>query len=63
VDRFHLLKYGLAVILVFVGTKMLLADIRPIPIVVSLLFIGTVLVVSVVASLAIPPRHPPADVG
>jgi len=60
-DRFHLLKYGLAVILVFVGTKMLLSDIRPIPIGVSLVFIGATLVISVVASLLIPPKHAEAD--
>ncbi len=56
-DRFHLLKYGLAVILVFVGIKMLLSDIRPIPIGVSLAFIALTLVVSVAASLALPPKH------
>jgi tellurite resistance protein TerC len=59
-DRFHYLKYGLAVILVFVGTKMLLTDIRPIPIGFSLLFIGSVLVISVVVSLLRPP-HPVAE--
>lgn len=35
-DRFHLLKYGLAIILVFVGTKMLIMHWIKIPIVVSL---------------------------
>ena len=31
-DRFSLLKYGLALVLVFIGTKMLLIDIYPIPV-------------------------------
>jgi tellurite resistance protein TerC len=30
-DRFHLLPYGLAVILVFIGGKMLLVDVFKIP--------------------------------
>ena len=35
-DKFHLLNYGLAVILVFIGTKMCLIDIYKIPVGVSL---------------------------
>jgi tellurite resistance protein TerC len=35
-DKFHLLNYGLAVILVFIGTKMCLIDIYKIPVSVSL---------------------------
>ena len=35
-SRFHLLNYGLAVILVFIGTKMMLIDIFKIPVAVSL---------------------------
>jgi hypothetical protein len=34
--KFHLLSYGLAVILVFIGTKMLLIDVYKIPVLVSL---------------------------
>ncbi|GAA6142499.1 TerC family protein [Hydrogenophaga sp. 5NK40-0174] len=34
--RFHLLNYGLAVILVFIGTKMMLIDVFKIPVAVSL---------------------------
>lgn len=51
VDRFHLLKYGLALILTFVGAKMLLEKWVEIDIMVSLLVILGVLIVSVVASL------------
>jgi tellurite resistance protein TerC len=50
-DRFHLLKYGLAFILVFIGIKMLLLDVYKIPIGFALSVVGVVLVISVVGSL------------
>lgn len=56
--RFHYLHYGLAAVLVFVGTKMLLADFYKIPTLTSLLAIVGLLVVAVVASLLIPTRRP-----
>ena len=66
-DRFHLLKYGLSLILVFVGLKMLgeivpgfnqlLDDKGKFPIVWSLGIICGILAVSVVASLLVPPRR------
>jgi tellurite resistance protein TerC len=49
--RFVYLKYGLAAILVFVGTKMLIADIYAVPIWASLMIIAAVVTVSVFASL------------
>jgi tellurite resistance protein TerC len=49
-DRFHYLKVGLATILAFVGTKMLLVDVYAIPIAVSLGVIGAVLAGAIVAS-------------
>ncbi len=54
-DKFHLLKMGLSVILGFVGTKMLITffDIH-VPIGLSLGIIGGVLVVSIIASLIWP---------
>lgn len=54
-DKFHLLKLGLAVILGFVGTKMLITffDIH-VPIGLSLGIIGGVLVASMIASLLWP---------
>jgi len=54
IERFHLLKLGLAVILVFVGGKMLIVDIYKVPIALSLGFIGLVLAASVVGSLVFP---------
>ncbi len=50
-DRFHLLKYGLAMVLSFVGVKMLIAPWYHLPPAVSLAIILTTLAVSVVASL------------
>jgi tellurite resistance protein TerC len=49
-DRFHYLKVGLAVVLAFVGTKMLLADVYAMPIGWSLAAIGGVLAAAVGAS-------------
>ncbi len=51
---FYLLKYGLAAILVFVGLKMVLIDVIEVDIIYSLLFIFTVLTLSVVLSLLFP---------
>ncbi len=53
-DLFHFLKYGLAVVLAFVGVKMLIGDIYPVPIVLALGVIGGILAVSVLLSLLIP---------
>ena len=62
VERFHLLKYGLAVILVFVGLKMVwLNDLfgGKFPVQWSLGIIGAVLAIAVVASLLFPPGPEP----
>ncbi len=56
VDRFHLLKYGLAVILTFVGLKMLTEHWIQIDITMSLAIILGVLTISIVASLVWPAR-------
>jgi tellurite resistance protein TerC len=58
-SRFHYLDIGLAVILVFIGAKMLGADFYKIPNVVSLGVIAGVLVLSVVASLLKPVKRQP----
>ena len=50
-DRFELLKYGLAAILVFIGTKMLIVEWFKIPVLVSLSVVATILACSVFASL------------
>jgi tellurite resistance protein TerC len=56
VDRFHLLKYGLALILSFVGFKMLTERYIQIDIVLSLSIILGVLALSILASLVWPER-------
>ena len=53
---FHHLHYGLAVILVFVGVKMLLADIFAIPTGISLLVIVSMLALSILASIIWPKK-------
>lgn len=56
VHRFWLLTYGLAVVLVFVGMKMLLIDVYKIPIAWSLIFIAITITASVVLSFKIRPK-------
>jgi tellurite resistance protein TerC len=58
-DRFHLLGYGLALIVTLVGVKMMLMDLYKIPILVMLGTVGVVLVLSVVASLMVKPSAAP----
>ena len=50
-DRFVLLKYGLAVILLFIGAKMMLIDLFHIPIAISLGIVGLILLASMGLSL------------
>ena len=56
--KFHLLSYGLAVVLVFIGSKMLLIDIYKIPVVVSLGVVIAILAITMVWSLKTAPRIP-----
>lgn len=55
-DRFHFLKYGLAVVLVFIGAKMLAAHWIHLPVQLSLGVVGAILAVSMLLSLALPVR-------
>ncbi len=50
-DRFSLLKYGLAVVLMFIGIKMLLIDLFKIPVTVSLGVVAAIIATSIVLSL------------
>jgi tellurite resistance protein TerC len=75
VDRFHYLQQGLALVLAFVGSKMLLADVyhhfrgEEFPIVVSLIVVLSLIVGSVVLSLLRPkpavesPKEEPFEPG
>jgi tellurite resistance protein TerC len=56
-ERFHLLSYGLAIVLIFIGTKMLLMDIYKIPIVWSLVGTLAILAAAMTASLLIPAKR------
>jgi tellurite resistance protein TerC len=49
--KFHLLNYGLAVILVFIGTKMVLIDIYKIPVAVSLAVVVGILALTMLISM------------
>jgi tellurite resistance protein TerC len=54
IDKFHYLKIGLALVLLFVGGKMVIVDWYKVPILASLATIAGLLILSVVASLIWP---------
>ncbi|MBD8525738.1 TerC family protein [Pseudomarimonas arenosa] len=56
-ERFHLLAYGLALVLMFIGAKMLLMDYYKIPIAISLAVVAATIITSMVTSLLVPPKH------
>ena len=58
IDRFYLLKYGLALVLLFVGGKMIAAGVLHVPILLSLAVIAATLGASVAASMLFPRREP-----
>jgi len=62
-DRFHLLKYGIAFILVFIGIKMLLLNVYKIPVGFALSVVGIVLAISMLASLWITRKPKPVPAG
>jgi tellurite resistance protein TerC len=55
-SKFHLLSYGLAVVLVFIGTKMLLIDIYKIPVLVSLGVVISILAITMIWSVKTAPK-------
>ena len=56
-DRFHLLKYGLAIVLVFIGGKMLAVPWFHIPIQWSLSIVGAIILISVILSLTLSQKN------
>ena len=60
-SKFHLLNYGLAVVLVFIGTKMVLIDIYKIPVAVSLTVVVAILAVTMVLSVRSSGGAAPSD--
>ncbi|HHW4680432.1 MAG TPA: TerC family protein [Xylella taiwanensis] len=55
-DRFHLLPYGLAVILMFIGIKMVIIDLYKIPVLGSLGVVIAILAMTIALSLMHPPK-------
>ena len=55
-EVFHYLHYGLSIVLIFIGSKMLISDYYRIPTGVALAAVGGVLAISVLASLIIPKK-------
>ena len=60
-DRFHLLPYGLATVLMFIGAKMLLIDLYKIPIGLSLGIVAATIGATVALSLLRPPTQAPSS--
>lgn len=56
-DRFHLLKYGLAMVLTFIGAKMLIAPWYHVPTAASLAIVAILLLASISASLIATRKH------
>ncbi|MDP2851771.1 MAG: TerC family protein, partial [Gallionella sp.] len=56
-DRFHLLKYGLAMVLTFIGAKMLIAPWYHVPVAASLAIVAVLIGASVAASLIATRKH------
>ena len=64
VDKFRYLRYGLAIVLVFIGMKMLVTALGlDIPIWASLAFVALVLIGSVLLSLKFPPKDTEHGIG
>ncbi len=55
-DRFHLLRYGLAIVLSFIGVKLLILKFVHIPVAISLGVVFVVILGSVIASLMFPKK-------
>ncbi|SFC67038.1 TerC family protein [Pragia fontium] len=56
-ERFSMLKYGLAIILAFIGVKMLIVDFYHIPIAISLGTVGGILLITLVINAWVNYRH------
>lgn len=56
-ERFSMLKYGLAVILVFIGIKMLIVDFYHIPVAISLGVVGGILTVTLLINAWVNKQH------
>ena len=61
-ERFHLLKYGLALVLIYIGGKMLAMPWFHMPVQWSLSIVGSIILISVVLSLKFSGHRPPRRV-
>ncbi|MBW8462749.1 TerC family protein [Acidovorax sp.] len=61
-ERFHLLKYGLALVLIYIGGKMLAMPWFHMPVQWSLSIVGAIILISVVLSLKFSGHRPPRSV-
>ena len=57
-DRFHLLPYGLALVLVFIGAKMLLIDVYKLPVLLALAVVAVIIGSTIALSLLRPAPAP-----
>jgi tellurite resistance protein TerC len=62
-EKFHLLAYGLALVLIFIGVKMLIVDFYKIPVALSLGVVAALIASAMVFSLLIKPKAKKAAVG
>ena len=62
-ERFHLLSYGLALVLAFIGIKMLIVDLYKVPVLWSLSVTAGILTLTMVVSVLVPPRAKAAAPG
>ena len=58
VTLFRYFKYGLSIVLVFIGVKMLISDFYKIPTVIALLIVFSIITISILASVLIPEPKP-----
>jgi tellurite resistance protein TerC len=63
IGRFHYLSTGLAVVLILIGAKMLVADVFVVPTAVALLGVAAILAVAIVASVLWPRVEPGSPAG
>jgi tellurite resistance protein TerC len=57
-EKFHLLSYGLALVLIFIGAKMMVMDIFKIPVLISLGVVIGILAVTMIWSVKTAPKTP-----
>jgi tellurite resistance protein TerC len=62
-EKFHLLAYGLALVLMFIGVKMLIVDLYKIPVGISLGVVAALIAAAMAFSLIIKPKVKKSAIG